>query len=99
MDFRAPGRRTDTQLPTAGADFEHPAARPDLGAVEELVDLAPLGFGQSGPVGGKGVEESAGVCHRLIEELGEQCVRQIVVLGDVAPCLFAAVVMRAWLPD
>ena len=44
---------------------------------------------------GQLVEQRAGVGHRLVEELGEQFVGQVVVLGDVVPGLLTAVVLRS----
>ena len=40
------------------------------------------------------VEQRARVCHCVVEEFGEQLVRQIVVVGDVASGLYSAVVLR-----
>ena len=47
---------------------------------------------------GELVEQRARVCHGLVEEFGEQLVRQVVVVGDVAPGLREAVVLRARVP-
>ena len=94
-DLRASRRRPDAQFAPARADFEHSAARPDARGVEESVDLAPLGLGEARCLaGGQAVEQRAGVRHGLVEELGEQVVGQVVVLGDVEPRLRAAVVLR-----
>ena len=50
--------------------------------------------GRCGLDAGSVVEQRARVRHRLVEELGEQVVGQVVVLGDVAARLRSAVVLR-----
>ena len=98
-DRGAARRRTDAQLTPAGADLQHAAAGADLRGVEQAVDLAPLGVGQLRSGGRQGVEEGAGVGQRLVEELPEQLIGQIVVLGDVLTSLFAVVELRTRLAD
>ena len=94
-DVRATLGGAHAQFAPTGSDFEHPAARADVRGVEQPVDLAPLAGGQVVVGRRQLVEQCARVRHRLVEELGEQLVGQVVVLGDVAPGLRTAVVLRS----
>ena len=98
-DVCASLRGADAQFAPAGADLEHSAAVPDARGVEKPVDLAPLGVGEACLAGRKAAEQRTGVRHGVVEELGEQVVGQVVVLGDVAPRLPAAVVVRTRLAN
>ena len=63
----------------AGADLEHVVALADAGQIAHGVVLAPLRVGQRVTR----LEHGAGVGHGLVQEGGEQLVRQVVVAGDV----------------
>ena len=84
-DGGPPTGGADRQLAPAGADLEHPAAVPDVGGVEEGVDLAELGLvevllrARSGVV-----EQRRAVGQRRVEEGREEVVAQVVVRTDVA---------------
>ena len=89
----------DAQFAPACADLEHSTSRPDARGVEKPVDLASLGVGEACLAGRKAAEQRTGVRHGLVEEHGEQVVGQVVVLGDVASRLPAAVVVRTRLAN
>ena len=63
----------------------------DAGAVQHAVDLAELGVGQVVA----GLEPGRRVRHRLVEELLEQLVGQVVVPGDVGPAVLSGCSPRA----
>ena len=87
------------QFAPAGADLQYPAARADARGVQQAVDLASLRVGQVGRRGRQRVEQRARIRHRFVEELGEQIVGQVVVLGDVAARLGSALVVRTRMAD
>jgi hypothetical protein len=78
----AGGGRVHGHPAPAGADLEHVVALADAGEIAHGVVLAPLRVGQRVTR----LEHAAGVGHGLVQEDGEQRVRQIVVPGDVGPC-------------
>ena len=78
---RTPLSGLDRQLSPAGADFQEPASGTYAHSIKEPVDLAPLRAGEGvSPA----FEQCGRVGHRLVEEQGEQVVRQVVVPGYVA---------------
>ena len=87
---RTPVGGPERQFSPAGANFQEPASRTYANSVEEPVDLAPLRDGEGVP---RALEQCGGVGHRLIEEQGEQVVRQVVVPGYVAPGTTEVVVL------
>ena len=96
-DLCAPRGRAEAQLAPTGADLEYPGAGAHPCDLQKAVDLAALRAGEVAEGGRHRLEQCAGVGHRLVEELGEQFVGQVVVLGDVAAGLIRAVVLGAGL--
>jgi hypothetical protein len=89
-----PRSGAQTQFTPARADLQDPAPGSHVRGVQQAIDLASLCAWQVGGGGGQRVEQRARVRHRLVKELREQLVGQVVVFGDVASRLRQAVVLR-----
>jgi hypothetical protein len=61
--------------------------------VKQAIDLASLRVGKVGRGSRPSVEQRTRVRHGFVEELGEQVIGQVVVLGDIAARLCSAIVL------